>query len=41
MTHSPGESNTRNNLLADKYNGEKSTDFRPPRGLEDGSQRWN
>jgi len=41
MTHFPGESNTRNNLLAHKYTGKKSTDFRPPRGLKDGSQRWN
>ena len=41
MTHVPGGSNTRNNLLAYKYTGKKSTDFRPPRGLEDGSQRWN
>ena len=24
-----------------KYTGKKPTDFRPPRGLEDGSQRWN
>jgi len=41
MTHFPGESNTRNNLLAYKYTGKKSTDFRLPCGLEDGSQRWN
>jgi len=41
MTQFPGGSNTRNNLLAYKYTGKKSTDFRPPRGLEDGSQRWN
>ena len=32
-----GESDTRNNLLAYKYTRKKSTDFRPPRGLEDGS----
>jgi len=41
MTHFPGESNTRYNLLAYKYTGKRSTYFRPPRGLEDGSQRWN
>jgi len=41
MTHFPGGSNTRNNLLAYKYTGKKSTDFRLPCGLEDGSQRWN
>jgi len=41
MTHFPGGSNTRNNLLAYKYIVKKSTDFRLPRGLEDGSQRWN
>jgi len=41
MTYFPGESNTRNNLLAYKYTGKKSTDYRSPRGLEDGSQRWN
>jgi len=41
MTHFAGESNTRNNLLAYKYTGKKSTDFRSPCGLEDGSQRWN
>jgi len=41
MTRFPGESNTRNNLLAYKYTGKKSIDFRSPRGLEVGSQRWN
>jgi len=41
MTHFPGERNTRDNLLAYEYTGKKSTDFRLPRGLEDGSQRWN
>jgi len=41
MMHFPGGSNTRNNPLAYKYTGKKSIDFRPPRGLEDGSQRWN
>jgi len=39
--HFPGGSNTRKNPLAYKYIGKKSTDFRLPRGLEDGSQRWN
>jgi len=41
MMHFPGGSNTRKNPLAYKYTGKKSTDFRLPRGLEDGSQRWN
>jgi len=41
MMHFRGGSNTRNNPLAYKYTGKKSTEFRPPRGLEDGSQRWN
>jgi len=41
MTHFPCGSNTRNNTLAYKYTRKKSTDFRQPRGLEDGSQRWN
>jgi len=41
MTHFLGGSNTRNNLLAYKYTGKKSTDFRSPRSLEDGFQRWN
>jgi len=39
--HFPGGSNTRKNPLAYKYTGKKSTDFRLPRGLQDGSQRWN
>jgi len=41
MMHIPGGSNTRKNPLPYKYTGKKPTDFRPPRGLEDGSQRWN
>jgi len=36
----PGGCNTRENTLPYKYIGKKSTDFRLPRGLEDGSQRW-
>jgi len=36
----PGGSNTRENTLPYKYIGKKSTDFRLPRGLEDGSRRW-
>jgi len=39
--HFPGGSNTRKNPLAYKYTEKKSTDFRLPHGLEDGSQRWN
>jgi len=41
MMHFPGGSNTRKNPSAYKYTGKKSTDFRLPRGLEGGSQRWN
>jgi len=41
MMHFPGGSNTRENPLPYKYTGKKPTDFRLPRGLEDGSQRWN
>jgi len=37
----PGGSNTRENPLPYKYTGKKPTDFGLPRGLEDGSQRWN
>jgi len=39
--HFPGGSNTRENPLPYKHTGKKPTDFRLPRGLEDGSQRWN
>ena len=39
--HLPGGSNTRKNALAYKCTDKKSTDFRLPRGLEDGSQQWN
>jgi len=41
MMHFPGGSNTRENPLPYKYTGKKPTDFRLPRGLEDGTQRWN
>jgi len=41
MIHFPRGSNTRENPLPYKYTGKKPTDFRLPRGLEDGSQRWN
>ena len=41
MMHFPVGSNTRNYPLAYKNTGKKSIDFRLPRGLEDGSQRWN
>ena len=41
MTHFSGENNTRYNLLDYKYTWKKSTDFRLPCGLEDGSQCWN
>jgi len=41
MMHFPGGKNTRKNPLPYKYTGKESTDFRLPRGLEDGSQRWN
>jgi len=41
MMNFPGGSNTRENPLPYKYTGKKPTDFILPRGLEDGSQRWN
>jgi len=41
MMHFPGGSNTRENLLPYKHNRKRRTERRLPRGLEDGSQRWN